>query len=86
MLEILLIVNISKKIRFMTNEKGYNSTLFIVLFVFLWFAFELSGFVVGLIITESELAGYIFGLIGAAIGGTIGWAVAKLSPDKSQQQ
>jgi hypothetical protein len=90
MLEIFLIIAISKKIAAMLKEKGRGPTGFVILFVVMWFCGEVIGFVVG---TIAHLAAdpnalnngfnwmaYLMGLAGAAIGGSIAYAIAAAMP------
>jgi hypothetical protein len=91
MLEIVLIVVISKKIAAMLKEKGRSSAGYIVLFVLLWFGGEIVGAIVGTFVTMAGMApggmndgfnfvAYIFALFGAAIGGTVGYLIANAVP------
>lgn len=87
MIEILLIVMFSKKIAAMMTAKGRNPTGYVVLFVGLWFGGEIVGGIAGAVAVilmdprgldgDSFTCGaYILALIGAAIGGTIGYQIA----------
>jgi len=86
MLEILLIVVISKKIAALIKKKGRGPAGYIILFILFWFGGEIIGAVVGLAITFAQdpramnddfnAVAYFFALIGAAIGGGLGYAVA----------
>ncbi len=90
MLEIILIVIISKKIAAQLAEKGRSAAGYIVLFVFLWIGGEIIGAIVGTIITVVQnpnapeagfnFLAYIFALLGAALGGTIGYLIASSVP------
>jgi hypothetical protein len=89
-LEIILIVVLSKKIAAMMKEKGRNPAGYIVLFVLLWFGCEVIGFIIGAVISVSQdprafdqgidLLSYIIGLLGAAVGGTTGYLIASAMP------
>jgi membrane protein YqaA with SNARE-associated domain len=81
MLEIILIVIISKKIATMLAEKGRSAAGYIVLFIFLWIGGEIIGAIVGTVITGFNFLAYVFfALLGAAIGGTIGYLIANSVP------
>lgn len=95
MLEILLIIAISKKISAMMTQKGRSPTGYVVIFVFLWFGGEILGGILGAIASilidpramdgdQFMCGAYIFALIGAAIGGTIGYLIANSASDLSQ--
>jgi hypothetical protein len=90
MLEIILVVMISKKIAAMQKEKGRSAAGYIVLFVLLWFGGEIFGAVVGTLVTMAQnpaalndgfnFVAYLFALVGAAIGGTVGYLIAAAMP------
>ncbi len=96
MLEILLVVGISKKIVAMMKEKGRNPVGYVILFIALWFGGEIMGAVVGTIAAIAmdpnaidggfNCTAYIFALIGAGIGAAIGYAVAASVPPVDQPQ
>ena len=90
MLEIILVVAISQKIAAMLNAKGRSAVGYVILFVALWVGGEIMGAVIGVIITIASNpnamdAGFpwmawVCGLVGAAIGGGIGYAIAAAVP------
>ncbi len=90
MIEIVVIVLVSIKIAFMMKEKGRNAAGYIVLFIGLWAGGEIIGAVAGVLFEASQNPGgldsgvsfviLIFALIGAAIGGTIGYVIAHSMP------
>jgi membrane protein DedA with SNARE-associated domain len=84
MLEIILIVIIFKKIAPMITEKGRSPAGYIVAFVVLWIGGELVGVVVGTIIAVAYINSLfmvpIFAVLGAAVGGTIGYLIANSVP------
>jgi hypothetical protein len=90
MLEILLIVSLSRKISTMMRNKGRNPVGYIILFVVLWFGFEILGGIVGAMVSLRnnprafehgiDLMSYLVGLAGAAIGGTAGFFIAYTTP------
>jgi hypothetical protein len=90
MLEIILVVIISKKIAAMMTKKGRSPAGYIVTFVFLWIGGEVVGAVIGTIIAVVQnpnaldagfdFMAYIFALLGAAVGGTVGYLIASSAP------
>src|ERR1017187_326529 len=90
MLEILLIWSISTKLATKLKAKGRNATGYVLLFIFLWIAGEILGAIVGVVVaiamdphameSSFEWVAYIFALIGAAVGGTIGYVIANSVP------
>jgi hypothetical protein len=77
MLEILFIIFLSKKIAAMMRAKGRSAGGYVALFVLLWFGGELSGGVVGMIVSGRLDAGaYAAALGGAALGATIAFLIA----------
>jgi hypothetical protein len=94
MLEIFLIIAVSKKISAMMTQKGRNPTGYVILFIALWFGGEIVGGILGAIVTilmdrramegDGLMCGaYVLALIGAAIGGTIGYVIASSASDLS---
>jgi hypothetical protein len=90
MLEIILVFVISKKIAAMMKEKGRSAVGYILLFIFLWFAGEVVGAIVGVIFSMATnpnalndgfpVLPWIFALVGAAVGGGIGYTIAAVMP------
>jgi hypothetical protein len=90
MLEILIIIGVSKKIAAMMKEKGRSAAGYVVIFVFLWIFGELTGGVIGVIAAAQNNAGrmndgfdwqiLVGALLGAAIGGGTGYAIASAMP------
>jgi hypothetical protein len=90
MLEILLIIAISKKIAAMMTEKGRSAAGYVVAFVLLWIGGEIAGAFLGIIVVViRDPAGlndgfnfiaYVFALAGAAAGGAIGYLIASAVP------
>lgn len=68
MLEIILMIRISARIRDMAKAKGYKGNRKRWEFVAAWIVAELAGAVVGATIFGEGLGIYIFALIGAAVG------------------
>jgi hypothetical protein len=82
MLEIFLVIALSRKIHSMAKEKGHGGALYVVLFVILWFVGEVAGAVIGAIASEGEpgLAVYLFALFGAAAGAAISFIIVSSLP------
>lgn len=86
MLEIIIVVLVSKKIAAMVKEKGRSAGGYVTLFVLLWFGGEIVGAIVGAMMTGGQNAGaggidmavYVFALVGAAVGGITGFAIASM--------
>jgi hypothetical protein len=96
MLEILLIVVLSKGISRIVKSKGYKSGWFVVMFIVFWFAGEIGGAIIGMIIGIISTGGrattttgpgephmliaYVCALIGAAAGAATAFLIVKLMP------
>ncbi len=92
MLEILLLVFLSKQIAATLRKKGRNPTGYVILFVLLWIFGEVSGFIIGGVVMAArnprnafnadgpDLLSYGFALAGAAVGGTIGFVIPIAMP------
>jgi hypothetical protein len=74
MLEIILIIFLSKKIGQIAEEKKQSKALFKFMFVVLWILGEFIGAIIGLNLTKG-LTVYLFALIGAALGAIISFAI-----------
>jgi hypothetical protein len=72
MLEIILLIFLTRRVGEIVRSKGRNAGWFQVLTVALWIGGELAGGIVGAIVgvmTDSgALFAYLFALVGAAIG------------------
>jgi len=84
MLEVFLIIFLSKKIGLMLEQKGRKKVPYIILFVLLWIVGEFAGAIVG---TISQGAGrpivYLYALIGAGVGTAISFLFANALSDVS---
>jgi hypothetical protein len=87
MLEILLIVVLSKRISSIVKSKGYKGVWFVVMFIVLWFAGEIAGGMVGAIIGMISTGGreeppmliiYVCALVGAAAGAGTAFVIVNL--------
>ncbi|MBL3656516.1 hypothetical protein [Fulvivirga sediminis] len=77
MLEIFAIIFICRKNSEIVKNKGLKPTKYIIFTVVLWILFEIIGMFLGMIVVQDSVAGYIFALIGAALGGFIAYQIAK---------
>lgn len=90
MLEIFLIIAISKKIAAILKEKGRSPTGYVVLFVFLWFGGEIIGAIAGFFLAVAmdpgafndgfSFVAYLFALVGAAVGALVAYSIANAVP------
>jgi len=82
MLEILLLLVLTKRVGKIVEQKGRKSGWYKVLTVVLWFGGELACMFVGAIIVEvfelSLWVAYLFALGGAAAGGGIAYLIANI--------
>ncbi|UII29280.1 hypothetical protein LVD15_12880 [Fulvivirga maritima] len=77
MLEIFAIIFICRKNSEIVKNKGLKPTKYIIFTVVLWILFEVLGMFLGMIVVQNSAAGYIFALLGAALGGFIAYQIAK---------
>jgi len=77
MIEILLLVALTRKIGRICEEKGRRTGGFKALTVMLWIGGEIFGAVVAVSAGIEELGVYLFALIGAAVGAGIAVLIAK---------
>jgi hypothetical protein len=76
MLEIILIIFLSRKIGVKAEEKGYPKGKYIFMFVAFWILGEFTvAFIAATIIGRVDLILYLFALLGAAIGALSAFAV-----------
>ena len=84
MLEILLLIALTKRIGRILQAKGRKSGWFKFLTVVLWFGGEIIGGVIGTVMAEfigvNELSVYLMALLGAAVGAGIAFLIAKSVP------
>ena len=79
MLEILAVIGISRKIAQVAQEKGRNSAWGILGAVG-WFAGEVFGFLIGVMMTESIFGAYGFAIVGAIGGAVVAWLIVNNLP------
>ncbi|HLO16486.1 MAG TPA: hypothetical protein VK206_16760 [Anaerolineales bacterium] len=81
MLEILVLIVLTRRIGTIVEPKGYKSGGYKLLAVLLWFGGEILGAIIGAVIARRDESAqcliYLIALTGAAIGGFIAYAIAK---------
>ena len=79
MIEIFLIIALTRQIGTIVEEKGYPSLKYKALTVLLWFGGELVGLFLGVAFTngESQCLAYFIALLGAAIGAKVAHTMAQ---------
>lgn len=84
MLEIILLIFLTRRIGNILEAKGRKSGWYKLLTVLLWFGGEIIGAIIGVVIVHlsqlSEGFVYLFALIGAAIGAAVAFIIAKAVP------
>ncbi len=84
MLEIILIIFLSRKVGNIAKKRGHKARPNIIFFVVLWFAGELIGALLGSILSKGNIiATYFMALIGAAVGAYIAYNIIQNLEDKS---
>ncbi len=79
MLEIMMLIALTKSIGKVVEGKGRPSGKYKALAVALWIGGEILGFIIGEI-AELGGASYVLALLGAATGAFIAWRVAASVP------
>jgi hypothetical protein len=81
MLEIILLIFLTRRIGEIVEEKGRKTIWFKVLTVALWIGGEITGAIIGAIVAAvsgvSDILIYVFALLGAAVGAGIAFIIAK---------
>lgn len=86
MLEILLLIFLSKKIAANAEEKGYGGVLFVLLFLGCWIFGEIAGGILGILLFQNFLTAWVVG-VASAFGGTIfAFSVVALLPNNSEER
>lgn len=84
MLEIIMLIRLTRVIGKMLEEKGRKAGWFKFLTVVLWFGGEIVGGIMGGIIAAlngwNNLIAYLFALIGAAVGAGTAYMIARSMP------
>jgi hypothetical protein len=88
MLEIILIIFLAKMIGNIATEKGRNAAGYIVLFVLMWVGGEIVGAIIGVIISRGELSvgGYLFAILGAAVGAATAFMITSCMPSVEEDE
>ena len=74
MLEIILVIYLSKKIGKMVEAKGQKKGWYVFMFVMLWIIGEFVGAIIGGLIAEGPLI-YLFAILGAGLGALISFGI-----------
>lgn len=86
MLEIFLVVYLSKKIGKILEEKGHKKGWYIAIFVVTWFASEIAGMLIGAVLFENApVLMYVIALLGAGAAYIANYYFAKSLPDLTLQ-
>jgi membrane protein DedA with SNARE-associated domain len=84
MLEIWIIIAVSRNIAAMMRQKGRSAAGYVTIFVFLWIIGEVGGLILGVMMAEqnadNEWMIWVFAIVGAAGGGTLGYVIAASMP------
>jgi len=84
MLEILLLIYLSKRIGRIAESKGHKRGPNITFFIIMWFCGEIIGVMLGVFIFKGRIGpAYIFALMGAGLGAVIAFNVVEKLEDKS---
>jgi hypothetical protein len=77
MLEILLLIFLTRKIGAICEEKGRKAGGYKALTVVLWFGGEIAGAIIGVVATSGDGGAlvYLLALFGAAVGAAISFAI-----------
>jgi hypothetical protein len=88
MLEILLLIALTRRIGNILEQKGRKSGWYKFLTVLLWFGGELIGGIIGLVIAEltgiGQALGYLIALVGAAVGAGAAFLIARSVPPAAE--
>jgi hypothetical protein len=84
MLEIILLITLTRRIGDILEQKGRKSGWYKLLTVLLWFGGEIIGGIIGLIFVGlsglNEALIYVVALIGAVVGASAAFIIAKAVP------
>ena len=85
MLEIILIIFLSKRIGKIAEEKGHTKIKYQVLFVVLWVAFEILGAFIGAGLSNGGTGTiYFFALLGAGLACLISFLIVNSLSEKNE--
>lgn len=76
MIEIFALIYLNKKIRRIVKEKGLSPRRYTTTLLLLWFSLELLFISIGMKFTGDPITAIPVGMIGAAIGGFLGYRLA----------
>jgi hypothetical protein len=82
MIEIIVLIFLTRGIGSIVMEKGYNPTPFKTLTIILWFLVEVLAILIALPTAKSNAAAYFWGFIGAGIGAAIIFLIVLSLPEK----
>lgn len=82
MLEMLILVNLSRKMSRIVEEKGLDKTPFIIRLVAFWFAGEIGFALIGVALNGGEFGAMslVLAVMGAAAGAVLAFATAQNAP------
>jgi zinc transporter ZupT len=84
MIEILLLIALTRRVGHILKDKGRKSGWYKLLTVVLWFGGEIVGAIIGVVIAQVTGAGqalvYLVALIGAGAGAAVAFMLAKSVP------
>lgn len=84
MIEILILIALTKKIGSICEDKGHSAGKYKLYTVLLWFGGEIGGGILGAIIGDGEMGmAYILALVGAITGAVLSFVIANNLPDES---
>lgn len=88
MLEILLLIALTRRIGRIVEQKGRTSGWYKLMTVLLWFGGEIVGGIIGAVIAEvsgmSDIFIYLIALTGAAVGAGAAFLIAKAVPSTAE--
>ena len=76
MIELIVLAFIVRRIGALVEDRGHKARWYKVLTVVLWFGGEVLGIFIGISMSGGDSNGYIIGLLGAAVGVGIAYAIA----------
>lgn len=82
MLEIILVIYLSRRIGKIAEAKGHKRRPNIIFFVVMWFACEIIGVLLGLFLFKGNIQiAYFMALLGAAVGAMIAFRIVNRLED-----
>ena len=86
MLEIFVLIYLNKKIRRIVKEKGLTPRRYTTTLLLLWFSLELLFISIGMKFTGDPITALPVGMIGAAIGGYLGYKLAVNAEPEAKEE